>query len=183
MTEKNMPAIEAEDVEMGDIDPQSYELAFHVLPTIAEGEVIAVFDAIKTVIKKEGGEIMGEEEPERFELAYEIVKHLEGKNRRFRSAYFGWVRFNALPQVAALINKEIGAHGSILRHLLIKLTRVEEENPFNFHDAIRDQKVGTNYDDAEVVADTEEVPVEIAEDGVEMDEVALDKALEEEKGV
>ena len=180
MTENTMPAIEAEDVEMDEKEVQSYELAFHVLPTIAEGEVTTVFDAIKTVIKNEGGEINGEEAPERFELAYEIVKHLEGKNRRFRSAYFGWVRFTAAPQAAVAINNEVAGNGTVLRHLLIKLTRVEEENPFNFHDAIRDQKMVTNYDD-EVVAETEEVPAELAEDSVEVDEVALDKALEEKE--
>lgn len=184
MTEDNMPAIEVEDVELDSKEPQSYELAFHVLPTIAEGEVDTIFDGIKDLIKKEGGEVFDEESPERFELAYEVLKHLEGKNRRFKSAYFGWVRFKAVPSNTVRINAEIDHNASILRHLLIKLTKLEEENPFRFHDAIRDLKMVTNVGESDGVADlvsgSDDIEVEsIAEEDVEVDGLTLDKALED----
>ncbi len=185
MAETIMPAIEAENVEMDEKDVLSYELAFHVLPTIAEGEVSSIFEAIKEVIKKEGGEVFDEEAPERFELAYEVVKHLEGKNRAFTSAYFGWIRFKATGVGAVAVNAEVDHNNSILRHILLRLTRVEEENPFRFHDAIRDLKMVSNVGDSEVVPDlsaTEEVAVEKStEEEGEVDEVALDKALEEKE--
>ncbi|NIQ05862.1 MAG: 30S ribosomal protein S6, partial [Candidatus Korarchaeota archaeon] len=66
--------------EAGDVT--SYELAFHVLPTVAEGEVPTVFATIKDHITNNGGAIFDEEAPERFDLAYEIVKYLEGRNRK-----------------------------------------------------------------------------------------------------
>lgn len=185
MAENNMPAVEVEDVdmeseEMDSPEIQSYELAFHVLPTIAEGEVSSVFEAIKDVIKKEGGEIFDEEAPERFELAYEVVRHLEGKNRGFKSAYFGWIRFKATGAGAVTVNTEIDHNNSILRHLLIKLTRVEEEHPFRFHDAIRDQRPVVNIEESEaVVAVLEDIETEKESEAV--DEEALDKALEEKK--
>lgn len=180
-----MPAVEAENVDMDVEDTQSYELAFHVLPTIAEGEVEGVFASIKDIITKNGGELFDEEAPERFELAYEVVKHLEGKNRKFRSAYFGWVRFKALPENAVAINAEIDHNNSILRHLLVKLTRVEEENPFRFHDAIRAEKQVTTVGESDIVPDfssdsSEEVAEETEEAG-EVDDEALDKALEEKE--
>jgi ribosomal protein S6 len=185
MVENNMPAIEAEDVEMDVTDTLTYELAFHVLPTIAEGEVEGVFASIKDVIKKDGGEVFDEESPERFELAYEIEKHMEGKNRKFSSAYFGWVRFKAQPENTVAINAEIDHNKSILRHLLVKLTKVEEENPFRFHDAIRDQKQVTTVGESEIVPDFSTVSVEeteVAKENVgEVDQVALDKALEEKE--
>lgn len=167
-----MPAVEAENEELESPETQSYELAFHVLPTIAEGEVSSVFEAIKDVIKKEGGETFDEEAPERFELAYEVVKHLESKNRRFHSAYFGWIRFKAASQAAVAINAEVEANSAILRQLLIKLTRVEEENPFRFHDAIRDQKMVVDVEEQEVVADAAEVSEEDAASGEEAKETA-----------
>lgn len=167
-----MPAVEAENEELESPETQSYELAFHVLPTIAEGEVSSVFEAIKDVIKKEGGETFDEEAPERFELAYEVVKHLESKNRRFHSAYFGWIRFKAASQAAVAINAEVEANSAILRQLLIKLTRVEEENPFRFHDAIRDQKMVVDVEEQEVVADAAEMPEEDAASGEEAKETA-----------
>ncbi len=180
-----MPAVEAENVEMDVEDTQSYELAFHVLPTIAEGEVEGIFAQIKDAINKNGGEVFDEEAPERFELAYEVEKHLEGKNRKFRSGYFGWVRFKALPEGAVKINAEIDHNNSILRHLLVKLTRVEEENPFRFHDAIRSEKQVTTVGESDVIPDfssanDEEAPEE-TEEGGEVDEEALDKALEEKE--
>ena len=91
-----MPAAEAAAATAGSDDERgSYELAFHVLPTVAEGEVASVFETLKGIITKDGGEIFDEEAPERFDLAYEIVQNIEGKNRKFSSAYFGWVRFKA----------------------------------------------------------------------------------------
>jgi ribosomal protein S6 len=184
MAENNMPAIEAENVEMEEEmdspEIHSYELAFHVLPTIAEGEVEGVFASIKDVIKKEGGEIFDEEAPERFELAYEVVRHLEGKNRGFNSAYFGWVRFKATGAAAVVVNAEADQNSSILRHLLIKLTRVEEENPFRFHDAIRDLRPVVNIEEPEAVA-TDEATAEEGDKNGEVDEESLDKALEEKE--
>lgn len=185
MSETVMPAIEAENEAMDSKEPQSYELAFHVLPTVAEGEVNEVLTAIKASITKTGGEVTAEEAPERFELAYEVEKHLEGKNRKFHSAYFGWVRFKAEPVAANAIGEAMGGNNNILRHLLIRLNRVEEENPFNFHAAIRDQKMVTSVEDSEIVPDFSaangEAEVATKEEGGEVDQAALDKALEEKE--
>lgn len=184
MSEELMPAIEAETVDSDAGERQSYELAFHVLPTIAEGEVSTVFEAVKSAVKTAGGEVFDEEVPERFELAYEVVRHLEGKNRKFKSAYFGWVRFKAEPEVIAEITAAMDGNNSILRHLLLRLTRVEEENPFRFHEALRDQKMVTNVEESEVVPDLsatdEENTEETEEENGEVDQEALDKALEKE---
>jgi ribosomal protein S6 len=150
MSETQMPAAEA-NVEQLPNEQNSYELAFHVLPTVAEGEVPSVFDSIKSLITKDKGEIFDEEAPERFELAYEIVKHLEGKNRKFTSAYFGWVRFKANASTVEPLLEEVAGRSDILRHILIKLTKVEEENPFRFHPALESfKKVVTTIDEAEL---------------------------------
>ena len=119
----------------------SYELAFHVLPTVAEGEVATVFEQLKKIVAKHGGEITTEEEPARFDLAYEIIKYLEGRNRKFTSAYFGWVRFTADPSAIEAVGHDVDGVKELLRHILIKLTKVEEENPFMFHEALEEKKV------------------------------------------
>ncbi len=147
-----MPAAEASEALL-EIEKQSYELAFHILPTVAEGEVQGVFEAIKSLITKEGGDITDEEKPQRFELAYEIVKHLEGKNRKFASAYFGWVRFKMPSTAVVTLLEEVDARPDVLRHLLIKLTKVEEENPFRFHDALESFKMVTTIDEADLAQD------------------------------
>jgi ribosomal protein S6 len=176
MTESNMPVADA-NVAV-DTEFVSYELAYHVLPTVAEGEVDEVTATIKQLVANHGGEVFDEEAAERFELAYEIEKYLEGRHRRFSSAYFGWVRFRLEPAALAAVTEEVDGHKSILRTLVVRLTKVEEANPFRFHEALVDTKVRTIDTDAiegEVV-DVEGVE-EVAEGEVD---VAVDEA---EKGV
>jgi len=202
MSDENMPAAEAE-VVVGDADLSAsnaqadernhYELAFHVLPTVAEGEVAGVFDAVKTLITSAGGELTTEEAPERFDLAYEIEQHIEGKNRKFSSAYFGWVRFKGESSMIEDLTEEVENHKDILRHLLIKLTKVEEAHPFRFHEALAQQKMVTTVEESSVVPDVTTVAAEVAapvaekktevttEEPAEVDETELDKALEKDE--
>ena len=126
MSKETMPAADA----------AHYELAFHVLPTVAEGEVADVFTSLKTAIEKAGGTITIEEAPARFELAYEIIKLLEGRYRKFTSAYFGWVRFTLDPAQLDELTEVVEATPQLLRHLVIRLTKAEEANPFMFHEAL-----------------------------------------------
>ena len=166
MSETNMPAAEAMDVARSEIETHSYELAFHILPTVAEGEVQGVFDSIKALITKDGGIIFDEEAPERFELAYEIVKQQEGKNRKYTSAYFGWARFKGVATMVAPLLEEVEGKAEILRHILIKLSKVEEENPFKFHESIESYKMVTTIDEADLVADDVEATEEVVADAV-----------------
>lgn len=151
MSETNVPAAESGS------EVNAYELAFHVLPTVAEGEVASVVATIKSHINTAGGQITAEEEPARFELAYEIVKYLEGRNRKFSSAYFGWVRFSAEPAAMEELAKEVEAMKEILRSLVIRLTKVEEENPFMFHESVVSKRVETiDIDDSDLDSDEED---------------------------
>lgn len=161
MSESQMPVTEA--IQTSEQELQSYEFAFHILPTVAEGEVATVFANLKAMITKVGGTVTSEEAPERFDLAYEIVKYLEGKNRKFGSAYFGWVRFTLPAQGLAVLTEEIEGVKEILRYLMIKLTKVEEANVFRFHESIDRKKVYTITDE-DIVAEEEVVEgVEVVE--------------------
>jgi len=191
MTETTMPAAEAAVANTGSDDERgSYEFAFHVLPTVAEGEVANVFETLKGIITKNDGELFDEESPERFDLAYEIVKHIEGKNRKFTSAYFGWVRFKVQSDAIAALTEDIEAQSDLLRYILIRLTKVEEEHPFRFHEALKDEKMVTTVEEssvvpdvstgAESVEDTSEKNEDESEEG-DVDEKALDEALEKKE--
>ncbi len=175
MTDTNMPVADAN----GSVETEfvSYELAYHVLPTVAEGEVVDVTSELKKFVVSHGGEVFDEEAAERFELAYEIEKYLEGRHRRFTSAYFGWVRFRLEPAALAAVTDEVENHKSILRTLVVRLTKAEEATPFRFHEALVDTRVRT-IDTDEVVAEEGEV-VELVEDEV----VVADAVVEAEKSV
>jgi ribosomal protein S6 len=147
MDETHMPATEAEGVVTDGEMAVAYELAFHVLPTVAEGEVTSVTEALKAEITKFGGRVFDQELPERFDLAYDIDKYLEGRHRAFSSAYFGWVRFYLEPAKLPTLAAEVAARKELLRHLLIRLTREEEQAPFRFHQSIAATRVKTITDE------------------------------------
>lgn len=156
MSEENTPVAEATTVA-DEQEIASYELAFHILPTVTEGEVPEVTQTLKALITKAGGTISDEEAPAHFELAYEIEKYLEGKYRRFQTAYFGWVRFSLTPAAIAEVVEAVEGDKHVLRHLCIRLTKAEEANPFRFHEALETRQVRT--------VDTDEVaPVEAEAD-------------------
>ncbi len=162
MAKNEMPAAEASE-------RARYELAFHVLPTVAEGEVPTVFENLKAALTKAGAEITDEEAPARFDLAYEIEKYLEGRNRKFSSAYFGWVRFTDEPANLTEITTVVEQTKELLRHLVIKLTKVEEANPFYFHEALTEKQIETVGDDEAEVAEKPEAADEAEEKEADTD--------------
>jgi ribosomal protein S6 len=177
MTETTMPAAEAAELYTDEV--QSYEFAFHVLPTVAEGEVAGVYEAIKAHITRVGGAIFDEEVPERIDLAYPVVKHLEGKNRKFASAYFGWIRFRLEGEKLAALMEELDADGTILRSLLIKLTKREEAHPYRFHENRKSLKmVETVDEETDVLGETKTE----TEEAVEVSDAALEESLEKITG-
>ncbi|MCA9363727.1 30S ribosomal protein S6 [Candidatus Kaiserbacteria bacterium] len=180
MAETTMPVAEAAVATHND-EQNSYEFAFHVLPTVTEGEVSGVFDTLKSLITNAGGTLTAEEAPERIDLAYEIVKAIEGKNRKFGSAYFGWVRFQLAPEALGALTAEVEAQPQLLRFLVLKLSRLEEENPFRYHEYRNSQKMVATVD-MEQSADDEgksigESPKEV-EEAHEVSETELDESLE-----
>ena len=128
-----MPATEVGSELADENGLADYELAFHILPTVAEGEVQSVANELKELVTATEAEITASEMPERVELAYDINKVVAGKRRLFGSAYFGWMRFKLPPSALVGLTETIDRQSKLLRYLLIKLTKVEAANPFYFH--------------------------------------------------
>lgn len=185
MAESTMPATEAKGGYTDEV--RSYEFAFHILPTVAEGEVPETLSQIKAHITNAGGEIFDEEAPERIDLVYPIVKHLEGKNRRFTSAYFGWIRFRLEGEKMVLLEEELRADTSILRFLMVKLGKEAEAHPFKFHEHRKSLKMVEVVDeDAETVKEVlteneERAPVEEEALDASLDKITTDGEKSEEK--
>jgi ribosomal protein S6 len=152
----------------------SYEFAFHILPTVAEGEVPDIFAQIKAKIAGVA-EITSEEAPERIDLVYPIVKSMEGKNRKFTSAYFGWVRMKLESATVATLTEELSTMPTMLRHLLVKLTKAEEAHLFRFHENRKSVKMVETVDEEVAVIDDSHT---VVEENVEISESALDESLE-----
>jgi ribosomal protein S6 len=127
MDENTVPAVEAQESDAA--EAASYECAFHLLPTVADGEVARVVEGLKGLVTTHGGEVFDEEEPQRFTLAYEIRQVAEGRSQRFINSWFGWIRFTLQPAEVARLEEELKHQGEVLRYLTIKLTREELANP------------------------------------------------------
>ncbi len=164
MDENTMPAVEAQDIDL--LEKDQYECAFHLLPTIADGEVPRVVGEIKKIITDHQGDVSEEEEPQRFTLAYEMTKAIEGRGMHFTSSWLGWVRFSLSSAMLEGVTTEINHRNDIIRHLTIRLTKAEVINP---------QRLFEKRSEPATVA----VGDKDAEASGEVSEADLNKSLEE----
>ncbi len=163
-------------------DAQVYEFAFHILPTVAGTEVADVVSSLKTLITKEGGEILDTEDPQRIELAYEIDKVIDGAHKRFHSAYFGWIRMRISAEGLITVKDELDHVSTILRSLIVKLSKEEIEHPFKYHENVRKTERRSADATDEVVegapvADVAEAEVDVVTDDVADTTVSSDTTI------
>ena len=112
-----------EELTQKDEKSKVYEVGFHLLPTIAESSVAEEVSKIKSVVEKNSGVFVSEGIPQMTNLAYTITKAISGKNQKFDSAYFGWVKFELNADSISEIKKAMDEVESVLRYLIIKTTK------------------------------------------------------------
>ena len=100
-----------------------YEIGYLIVPSIPAEKVAEQISAIKDVLAKHKAELIADESASLRPLAYTMIKKIGTVNRRFDSAYFGWIKFEAAPVEVRLIEKEVKEIDSILRLLLISTVR------------------------------------------------------------
>jgi len=106
-----------------DRDVKVYEIGYLIVPSIPEEKVAGEVIAIKDILNKHKAEVIADESAILRPLAYTMIKKIGTVNRRFDSAYFGWIKFEAAPVEVRLIEKEVKEVESILRLLLINTVR------------------------------------------------------------
>src|ERR1035437_2325699 len=104
-------------------DVKVYEIGYLILPSIPEEKVSGEISLIKDILIKHKAEVIADESATLRPLAYTMVKKIGITNRRFDSAYFGWIKFEAAPVEVRLIEKEVKEVESILRLLIINTVR------------------------------------------------------------
>lgn len=102
-----------------------YEVGFHVLPTVEEGNVGEVLEAIRTELVKGGAEIITEQFPQKITLAYTIERAVAGKREKYTNAYFGSIKFATERETIPALETLLRSISTILRHLLIETVREE----------------------------------------------------------
>ncbi|MGB0925297.1 MAG: 30S ribosomal protein S6 [Minisyncoccia bacterium] len=115
------------------LEPRVYELGYHILPTVNEGDLNDEREALVAIITKFNGMVVSEETPALIDLAYDMDKVINNKRNIFSQAYFGWIKFDLAPESIVVLTAEIDALPSLLRFLVIKTVRentIVSEKPY-----------------------------------------------------
>ncbi len=147
-------------------DPKIYEIGFHIVPTVPEDGVGARVTAIRDVIEGKGGHVIGDEFPRHMELTYAMTKVASNKRALYRSAYFGWIKFEVDPKDIKAIDAELKADDFVLRFILVKTVRENTMAPKKALQVKRGEEAP-------------EKPVEKVEEKPALSEEELDKTIED----
>jgi hypothetical protein len=90
MAEMSHPELVEGSSQAAPKDPRPvYEVGFHVLPTVEEGNVGGILEAIRTELGIGNAEIIAEQFPKKMALAYTIERAVSSKREKYTNAYFG----------------------------------------------------------------------------------------------
>lgn len=115
-----------------DTDLTVYELAYLVLPSIAEEGLGKVVENLKGIIAREGGTEIAGENPFKQELSYTMTKTVGASRYVVNDAYLGWIKFEVEPEKVLKIKADVEKMDEIVRALLVKAPR---ETTFTFAEA------------------------------------------------
>lgn len=104
-------------------DPKIYEIGFHIVPTVPEDGLGARVTAIRDVIEGHGGHVIADEYPKHMELSFPMTKVASNKRSLYRTAYFGWIKFEVDPAEAKAIELGVKKDDLVLRFIMVKTVR------------------------------------------------------------
>jgi ribosomal protein S6 len=158
-----------------DTDEESltYELGYLLSPAISEDQLGEEIGALRACIESHGDVPFSEAFPSRRNLAYKISRSLGGRREHFEEAYFGWVKFDALPRSIEAIKKDLDNKLEIIRSMIVKVPReVEQESITSIRKVTEHKKK-----DMRIFNKTEKKQVETSKPVISDEE--LDKTIEE----
>ncbi|OHA18748.1 MAG: 30S ribosomal protein S6 [Candidatus Taylorbacteria bacterium RIFCSPHIGHO2_01_FULL_46_22b] len=100
-----------------------YEVAYLVSPHVAEDKIAEVVSHIKQALEQRGAFVISDEYPKFRPLAYTVVRQHEGKNEKYQTAYFGWVKFELGASTLADLKKTLEQENRLIRFLIVKVDR------------------------------------------------------------
>lgn len=105
--------------EANEKDSKVYELSYLISSLVPQEKVEGETEKITGYLSKIKASTIASEKPELLDLAYEVTQKRGGKNDRFSQAYFGWVKFEAMPDTMDSLKKSLSDNDMIIRYLLI----------------------------------------------------------------
>ena len=145
-----------QNLNLNDREPKLYEIGFLLSPLVTETAVTeTVAKEIGGVILTAGGKVEAEINPVLTKLAYSVTKTINHKNYSYKDAYFGAVRFSALPDSISKISEILDKSTIVIRYLI---TVTSADQPFEGPKAsLTETKEEVQVSGEEVVVPTEPV--------------------------
>lgn len=149
-----------------------YELGFHIVGTIDSNKVASVIDEIKSLIQTHHGDIVREGEVREITLAYTMVKHVAGVNKKYNQAFFDWIKFTMNSEDVVNLKSALDSKDNIIRFILVKTVNDDEHSTSKMVELEESEE---DVPEKEVVAE-----VVAVEDVPEKDKnVEIDEAIDE----
>ena len=106
-----------------DVAGRVYELGYLLVPTIPEEDLSVSYGNMKELIASLGAETISDEMPKMIQLAYTMQKVVSNVRSKFNTAYFGWIKFTALPETVLELKKRLDLDPTVIRFLLLKTVK------------------------------------------------------------
>jgi len=122
---KPMSKVETKDENEIEVEANSrvYELGYLLVPTLEENDVPVVFGNLKELVSSLGGMAVSDEMPKMLTLAYPMVKVVANLRNKFKTAYFGWVKFILDSDKILELKKRLGLDPNFIRFLILKTVK------------------------------------------------------------
>jgi ribosomal protein S6 len=151
-----------------------YELGFHIVGTIDSNKVASVIDEIKSLIQTHHGDIVREGEVREMTLAYTMVKHVAGVNRKYNQSFFDWVKFTMNPEDVVNLKSAVDSNENIIRFILVKTVNDDE------HSTSKMVELEESEDEVtETEAAPEKVDASVEEIAPKDKNIEIDEAIDE----
>jgi len=149
----------------------TYELGYHLVPSLGEDDLALRVTELQKVIAAEGGSIISEGQPQSCTLSYTMRKMRSGKWDKYDSTFFGWIRFEAPKEAMEKIKVGLDEDVNLVRYLLITLDPIA---------LMPEPTRAPRRESTEVVTEPKELEKkQDAEEKGEVSEEELDKQIEQ----
>ncbi len=120
----------AEKASEKEVVSRVYEVGYHIVPTVAEGDVDAMVGTIRAEIEKIGGSFITEGAPSLIKLAFGMDKREGERHKEYDRSYFGWIKFEASTDAIEKLNAALTTNAAILRSIVFKTLREDTRAKF-----------------------------------------------------
>jgi ribosomal protein S6 len=156
------------DSDTAEVSLRVYELGYHIVPTVEEAQLDSAVATIRSSIEKISGSFITEGAPVSMKLAYAMTKREGDKNIEYDRGYFGWIKFEALPEAITSLEEALKANPQILRYITFRTVREDT----------RAQMKAPTLREVRRTDTIKSSPRHVEDTSIPVSEVDLDKALD-----